>query len=210
MSPRAAALFGHELLVVTGKGGAGKTTVAAALGVAAARRGLRTIVAEVSARDDVQRALGGEEAARDREVELAFGVHHTSIDPDGPECYCGSRGCVETYISGSGLERRHAEATGRPLAAEAIVQGWRAGEAHCAESMDAFFARFGRAVANLIAVLDPDLIAVGGGLSNIDELYTRGVDEVARRVFSDSLETPIVRNVLGDSAGVIGAALVGV
>jgi fructokinase len=135
---------------------------------------------------------------------------HTSIDPDGPECYCGSRGCVETYISGSGLERRHAEATGRPLAAEAIVQGWRAGEAHCAESMDAFFARFGRAVANLIAVLDPDLIAVGGGLSNIDELYTRGVDEVARRVFSDSLETPIVRNVLGDSAGVIGAALVGV
>ncbi len=82
MSPRAAALFGHELLVVTGKGGVGKTTVATALGVAAARRGLRTIVAEVSARDDVQRTLGGEEAARDREVELAFGVHHTSIDPD--------------------------------------------------------------------------------------------------------------------------------
>jgi anion-transporting ArsA/GET3 family ATPase len=82
VSPRAAALFGHELLVVTGKGGVGKTTVATALGVAAARRGLRTIVAEVSARDDVQRTLGGEEAARDREVELAFGVHHTSIDPD--------------------------------------------------------------------------------------------------------------------------------
>jgi anion-transporting ArsA/GET3 family ATPase len=82
VSPRAAALFRHELLVVTGKGGVGKTTIAAALGVAAARRGLRTIVAEVSARDDVQRALGGEDAARDREVELAFGVHHTSIDPD--------------------------------------------------------------------------------------------------------------------------------
>jgi len=76
--------------------------------------------------------------------------------------------------------------------------------------MGDFFAHFGRAVANLIAVLDPDVIVLGGGLSKIDELYSRGVAEVARRVFSDSLETPIVRNALGDSAGVIGAALVGV
>ncbi len=82
MSPRAAALFAHELIVVTGKGGVGKTTVATALGVAAARRGLRTIVAEVAQRDDVWRTLGGEDEARDREVELAWGVHHTSIDPD--------------------------------------------------------------------------------------------------------------------------------
>jgi anion-transporting ArsA/GET3 family ATPase len=77
----AAPLFDHELLVVTGKGGVGKTTVSAALAVAAARRGLRTIVAEVSARDDVTRTLGREDAARDREVELEFGVHHTSIEP---------------------------------------------------------------------------------------------------------------------------------
>ena len=76
-----ARLFGHELLVVTGKGGVGKTTVSAALAVAAARRGLRTIVAEVSARDDVTRALGRDNARRDREVELEFGVHHTSIEP---------------------------------------------------------------------------------------------------------------------------------
>lgn len=75
-------IFGHELLVVTGKGGVGKTTVDTALGVAAARRGLRTIVAEVSARDDVTRTLGSEDSQRDREVELEFGVHHTSIDPD--------------------------------------------------------------------------------------------------------------------------------
>ncbi len=83
MSRRPAALFDHELLVVTGKGGVGKSTVAAALGVAAARRGLRVIVAEVAARDDVTRALGGEAAQRDQEVELAYGVHHTSIDPEG-------------------------------------------------------------------------------------------------------------------------------
>ena len=135
---------------------------------------------------------------------------HTSIDPAGPECYCGRRGCVETYISGSGLESRHAEAAGVPLASPEIVARWRDGDATCRATMDAFFVRFGRAVANLIAVLDPDVIVLGGGLSNIDELYTRGVEEVSRRVFSDSLETPIVRNRLGDSAGVIGAALVGV
>jgi fructokinase len=135
---------------------------------------------------------------------------HMSIDPNGPACYCGSRGCVETYISGSGLEARFLEATGRRRAVEAIVAGARAGAPDCAAALDGFFERFGRAVANLIAVLDPDAIVLGGGLSNIDELYTRGVDEVARRVFSDSLETPIVRHALGDSAGVIGAALVGV
>lgn len=134
---------------------------------------------------------------------------HTSIDPNGPECYCGSRGCVETYISGSGLERRHAEASGRSLAAEAIVAGWRAGDRACRATMDAFFAWFGRAMANLIDVLDPDVVVLGGGLSNIDELYTRGIEAVARRVFSDALETPIVRNELGDSAGVVGAALIG-
>jgi fructokinase len=134
---------------------------------------------------------------------------HTSIDPNGPMCYCGNRGCVETYLSGSGLERRYAEATGRSRAAEAIVAAWRAGEPQCTAAMDAYFANFGRAVANLIAVLDPDVVVLGGGLSNIDELYTRGVEAVARRVFSDSLETPIVRNALGDSAGVLGAALIG-
>jgi anion-transporting ArsA/GET3 family ATPase len=79
---RPPALFDHELLVVTGKGGVGKTTVAAALGVAAARRGLRPIVAEVAARDDVTRALGSETERRDREIELQYGVHHTSIDPE--------------------------------------------------------------------------------------------------------------------------------
>ncbi|HSD55064.1 MAG TPA: ROK family protein [Burkholderiales bacterium] len=135
---------------------------------------------------------------------------HTSIDPAGPSCYCGSRGCVETYISGSGLERRYAELGGEPLGVEAIVAGARMGDARGTAVMDEFFARLGRALANLIAVLDPDVVVLGGGLSNIDELYSHGVAEVARCVFSDSLETPIVRNELGDSAGVIGAALVGV
>jgi fructokinase len=135
---------------------------------------------------------------------------HTVIDPAGPACYCGARGCVETFISGSGLENRYAERAGSRHAVDEIVARWRAGEPAATAAMGDFFARFGQAVANLIAVLDPDVVVLGGGLSNIDELYGRGVEEVRRRVFSDSLETPIVKHRLGDSAGVVGAALVGI
>jgi fructokinase len=135
---------------------------------------------------------------------------HTVIDPAGPACYCGARGCVETFISGSGLENRYAERTGSRRPVDEIVAAWRRGDPAAAATMDDFFARFGQSLANLIAVLDPDVVVLGGGLSNIDELYARGVEEVRRRVFSDSLETPIAKHRLGDSAGVIGAALVGV
>jgi fructokinase len=135
---------------------------------------------------------------------------HTVIDPGGSPCYCGARGCVETFISGSGLEHRHIERAGSRRSVDEIIAAWRGGDPVATATMDDFFARFGQALANLIAVLDPDVVVLGGGLSNIDELYTRGVEEVGRRVFSDSLETPIVKHRLGDSAGVIGAALVGV
>jgi fructokinase len=135
---------------------------------------------------------------------------HMVIDPRGPLCYCGQRGCVETFISGSGLEKRHAEHTGERNSAQEIVAAWRRGEARATATMDDYFAHFGQSLANVIAVLDPDVVVLGGGLSNVDELYVRGVEEVAKRVFSDSLETPIVRHALGDSAGAIGAALIGV
>jgi len=134
---------------------------------------------------------------------------HMVIDPHGPQCYCGARGCVETFISGSGLERRYLALSGRGLPARQIAAQARSGEAPAGAVMDAFYERFGHALANLIDVLDPDAVVLGGGLSNIDELYTRGVSEVRRRVFSDTFETPIVRNALGDSAGVVGAALIG-
>jgi fructokinase len=135
---------------------------------------------------------------------------HTSIAPDGPACYCGNRGCVETYISGGGLQNRYAEAFGRRRALENIVADYRAADPPTAGFMREFFRNFGRALANVINILDPDIVVLGGGVSNVDELYTEGVREVARCVFSDSLETPIVRHELGDSAGVIGAALIGV
>ena len=135
---------------------------------------------------------------------------HMSLHPDGPLCYCGQRGCVETYISGGGLETRYAEQFGVKRPFKEIVQDYYAGDVKTVEFMKVFFRHFGRAVANLIDVLDPDVVVLGGGVSNFDALYTEGVAQVAKQVFSDSLETPIVKHQLGDSAGVIGAALIGI
>ncbi len=135
---------------------------------------------------------------------------HMSINPDGPLCYCGQRGCVETYISGGGLEARYARQFGAKRSFKEIVQDYRVGDARAAEFVQEFFHHFGRALANLIDVLDPDAIVLGGGVSNFDALYTEGVAQVAKYVFSDSFETPIVKHQLGDSAGVVGAALIGV
>lgn len=134
---------------------------------------------------------------------------HMSIDPAGPRCYCGQHGCVETFISGSGLEARHHERTGTRCSALDIVAGFRNGDQACRATMAAFFDRFGRALANVIDVLDPDVVVLGGGLSNVDELYSLGIEAVRRYVFSDVFDTPIVRHTLGDSAGVFGAALIG-
>lgn len=135
---------------------------------------------------------------------------HTSIDPNGPLCYCGRHGCVETFISGGGLEARYAERYGEPLSFLDIARNYEKNDPDSAAFVKVFLRNFGRAMANLIDVLDPDVVVLGGGVSNFDALYTDGVAEVAGCVFSDSLETPIVRNQLGDSAGVIGAALIGV
>ena len=96
------------------------------------------------------------------------------------------------------------------MTASRIHQGFQAGDPICTELMDNYFAHYGQALANLIAVLDPDIIVLGGGLSNIAELYTRGREEIAARVFTEVFTTPVVANQLGDAAGVIGAALIGI
>lgn len=134
---------------------------------------------------------------------------HHSIDPLGPACYCGHRGCVETFLSGPALERDWRERTGRPLPAAEVAVAARAGDPAAVEVMASYLDRFGRAVANLVDILDPDAIVLGGGLSNLPELYAAGREAVQRYVFNDELRTPILPNRLGDSAGVIGAALLG-
>ena len=135
---------------------------------------------------------------------------HMSIDPNGPLCYCGKQGCVETFISGGGLENRYAEKYGVRKSLKEVEAAYFAGEPQAVEFMAEFFDRFGRALANLIDILDPDLVVLGGGVSNFKAVYTEGVAAVRRYVFNDELATPIVKNHLGDSAGVFGAALVGV
>jgi len=132
---------------------------------------------------------------------------HHAIDPAGPPCYCGQRGCVETLLSGPALEAAYRAAGGPPLAAAEIAARAATGERAARDVVDRYLDRFGRALANVIDVLDPDVVVLGGGLSRLEALYDRGRAAVARYVFNDELRTPIVPNRLGDSAGVIGAAL---
>ena len=134
---------------------------------------------------------------------------HFSVDPAGARCYCGNRGCVETKISGGGVARSFFERTGRPLSLEQITDGYRQGEAPCAAAFEQFLDDFGRCLGGLISVLDPDAVVLGGGVSNIDELYTLGLEQVRRYAFHERVETPILKHQLGDSAGVIGAAWIG-
>jgi len=135
---------------------------------------------------------------------------HMGIDPNGPRCYCGQLGCVETFISGGGLENRYAEKFGMRRPLKEIERDYFVGEPKAVEFMQEFFDRFGRALANLIDILDPDIVVIGGGVSNFSAIYSEGVAAVRKYVFTDELETPIVKNQLGDSAGVLGAALVGI
>jgi fructokinase len=132
---------------------------------------------------------------------------HHAIDPAGPECYCGQRGCAETFLSGPALEAAYRAAGGAALAASGVAARAAAGEPAATAVMERYVDRFGRALANVVSILDPDVVVLGGGLSQLDVLYTRGREAVARYVFNDELRTPILPNRLGDSAGVIGAAL---
>lgn len=135
---------------------------------------------------------------------------HVSLDPAGERCWCGSLGCVETMISGTGVQSRFARETGRDLDMRAIMDLARQGDEECARTFDRFLHDFGRALGGLVSILDPDCVVLGGGLSNIDELYEEGAARMRSWAFHDDLPTPVLKNELGDSAGVIGAAWIGI
>ena len=97
----------------------------------------------------------------------------------------------------------------RIISMQSIVQGFRNGDDQCRDGCNRFFEDFGRCLGGLISALDPDAVVLGGGLSNINELYTIGVERVGKYAFHDQLKTPILKNQLGDSAGVYGAAWIG-
>ena len=131
---------------------------------------------------------------------------HLSVDPHGALCYCGNRGCVETKISGSGVEAAYLARYGERLGMDRIVAGARMGEPRCRAVFDTFLEDFGRCLGGVISILDPDAVVLGGGLSNIEELYREGMERVRHYAFHGELRTPVLRNRLGDSAGVFGAA----
>jgi fructokinase len=124
----------------------------------------------------------------------------------GPRCYCGKHGCIETFLSGPGLEADHERRTGRPLGGTDIVRNAGRGDAAAQETLDRHADRMARALASVINVLDPDVIVLGGGVSNIASLYSRVPELWARHVFSDDVRTRLVPARFGDSSGVRGAA----
>jgi fructokinase len=132
---------------------------------------------------------------------------HNFLDDSGGPCYCGKSGCVEMVMAGPRLEQYYQSITGTRLIMKEIYQRYKAGTDDAAKkTIDRLTHFFGLATSVLINIIDPDVIVVGGGVGNIDEIYTDGVRSLAKYVFNHRLDTPIVKPLLGDSAGVFGAA----
>ena len=131
---------------------------------------------------------------------------HHCIWPQGNSCYCGKQGCVETYLSGPALEKRWEQLTNKRQSLTEIIQ--KSDDNLLQKWKTEFLDNFGLALGNVIDILDPDVIVLGGGLSNIPFLYDEGKNSVYQKVFSDQIDTPILRNSLGDSAGVFGACMI--
>ena len=133
---------------------------------------------------------------------------HTFLDHSGGHCYCGRVGCTEQILAGPALERYYLRMSGRSLTMRDIVPRHRGGNDRAASmTIDRFLHFFAKGIANIINVLDPDVVVLGGGLGNIDELYERGVPQVVDHLFNPRMDTKFLKPKLGDSAGVFGAAL---
>ena len=124
----------------------------------------------------------------------------------GPPCYCGRSGCIETFLSGAGLAREYVARGGEEVAAAEVAARAMRGETRAAECLERYEERFARAIASIINVLDPDVIVLGGGLSNIARLYERVPRLWSPHVFSDRVATRLVPAKHGDASGVRGAA----
>jgi fructokinase len=123
-----------------------------------------------------------------------------------PACYCGRSGCIETYLSGPGLERDHARASGVHRSSHAIVEEASRGDPRATASLRRYYDRLARALAGVINILDPDVVVLGGGMSNLPDLAAHVSALLPSWVFSDRVLTKVVPNVHGDSSGVRGAA----
>jgi len=124
----------------------------------------------------------------------------------GPDCYCGKHGCIETFLSGPGLAHDYRIRTGEEMSANEIASSADAGASDALAVMETYEDRLARGLAHVINIVDPDVIVLGGGLSNIARLYTAVPSLIQRYVFSDGVMTRVVRAMHGDSSGVRGAA----
>lgn len=125
---------------------------------------------------------------------------HNLLEPGGEPCYCGKIGCVETVLSGPFLERWHEKQTGETKRLKAIAEEGGA-------TIDRLCEKFGEGLSVVVNILDPDAIVLGGGVSNVDRLYSDGAAALKRYVFHDDYHPVVLRPLLGDSAGVFGAAM---
>ena len=130
----------------------------------------------------------------------------TAADLPLPACFCGNTGCIELYVSGTGLARDFLAVTGETATPETIVWRSEAGDAACEASLLRYEERLARSLAGVINILDPDVVVLGGGMSNVQRLYENVPRLWARTIASDFVDTRLVRNVHGDSSGVRGAA----
>ena len=124
----------------------------------------------------------------------------------GPDCYCGKQGCIETFLSGPGMAKDYQQKTGQQLSAEQIVEIAEQGDALAEDTLLRYEDRMARSLAHVINILDPDVIVLGGGMSNIQRLYANVPEQWGQYVFSDKVYTKLLSPVYGDSSGVRGAA----
>jgi len=157
--------------------------------------------------------IGGGVIVNDYVVSGGHGIGgewgHNFLDASGGPCYCGKLGCVETVLSGPALQKFYEKASGEKRTMKEIYQLYKQGsDLHADLTMKRLFSMFGKAISVVINILDPDAIVIGGGLGNIEELYTLGVKEIEKHIFNNGVvNTKILKPKLGDSAGVFGAAL---
>jgi fructokinase len=134
---------------------------------------------------------------------------HNELEFNGDDCYCGKKGCTEQVISGPALERYYARISGEQRSLKEILERHKAGtDTFAFDTVNRLLDFYGKGIASLINVIDPDLIIIGGGVGNVDLLYDEGYQRIKKYIFNKGVvSTPIVKPVLGDSAGVFGAAL---
>ncbi|HUS00179.1 MAG TPA: ROK family protein [Chitinophagaceae bacterium] len=131
---------------------------------------------------------------------------HNFLDESGGECYCGKTGCVESVISGPGTQRYYTTLTGEKISLKEINERYKNGEEAAIKTIDRLCEFFGKAVSVIVNILDPDVIIIGGGVGNIDALYSDGLIYLKKYIFNNRVDVPILKPILGDSAGVFGAA----